>query len=249
MARTRQRSPNYPAISLAEAQKRVREIHAKEGRNPAGREVMVQHLGYSGLTGASLPILSALIKYGLLEGAKGDELRVSDLALSILYPQSGEERDTALRTAANKPRLFSEINQKWPDRPPSDASLKAYLARREFSQRAIDTVIQRYKETMELVSGANANDDDSASTHQEEAQDMERAPRAQDHTKQPPAPSRSGMRVSFTGGELEVSARLSDVKSIDRLISALNANKILLQTVEGAMDTGEDDGGNGNDKQ
>lgn len=247
----RQRSPNYPRISLREAISRVSQIHSIEGQNAASRDVMVHHMGFSGLTGASLPVLSALKKYGLLESAGNNELRVSQLALSILYPHDDEsEKITALKQAANNPPLFAEINEKWPDHPPSDANLRAYLIRRKFAQKALDNVIQCYRDTMKLVSGSGEGYNDSASNGEQEAQKMEtgRQEAGEQDKRLPSRPPRE-MRVSLTEGELEVSARLSDVKGINRLIRILETNKLLFEQVLDAMDTREDETEDANDEQ
>jgi hypothetical protein len=148
---SRLRSPNYPQISLAEAVRRIEVIRSKEGRNAASREVLAKLLGFGGLNGASMGVLSAISKYGLLEDAGNKELKVSDLADAILFPHQADERARSIADAASKPALFAEINEKWPDHPPSDESLRSYLIRRGFSQVALDNVIACYRETMELV--------------------------------------------------------------------------------------------------
>lgn len=51
-------------------------VYAKDHLNQVPKAVIAEHMGYKGLSGASLPILSALNQYGLLEG-RGDETRVS----------------------------------------------------------------------------------------------------------------------------------------------------------------------------
>lgn len=148
---SRVRSPNYPQISLAEAVRRIDQIRSKEGRNAASREVLAKLLGFSGLNGASMGVLSAISKYGLFEDAGSKELKVSDLADAILFPHDPSEKGSALVQAANKPALFAEINEKWPDHPPSDENLRSYLMRRGFSQGALDNAIACYRETMALV--------------------------------------------------------------------------------------------------
>ena len=86
---------------------------------PGGTRVKIKKSD-AGLNGASMGVLSAISKYGLLEDAGYKELRVSDLTDSILFPDNLEEKTAALQKAANSPVLFAEINEKWPDRPPGD---------------------------------------------------------------------------------------------------------------------------------
>lgn len=147
----RVRSPNYPAFSLPDAISRVQKIHTEEQHLAAPRDVIARHLGYGGLNGASNKSISALVKYGLLEEAPGDRLRVSSRALAILYPSKPEDKADAIRAAAFAPALFGEIYGEWEGSQPSDANLRSYLIRRNFAADALDRVIQAYRETMELV--------------------------------------------------------------------------------------------------
>jgi hypothetical protein len=147
----RVRSPNYPQFSLPEAISRIQKIHAAEQHLAAPREVLAKHLGYGGMNGKSSAALSALGKYGLLEDAPGDKLRVSQLALSILHPKDAREKAGAIQEAATRPPLFVEIANEWPDGTPSDQNLRSYLIRKNFAVDAIDRVIKSFRETVELV--------------------------------------------------------------------------------------------------
>jgi hypothetical protein len=147
----RVRSPNYPAISLPEAITRAKTIHEAEQHLAAPKEVIAKHLGFGGLNGGSSRIISALTKYGLLEEVSGDKVKVSPLAISILHPTSPAEKASAIKEAASKPPLFSEIASEWNGVKPSDANLRTYLIRRNFAADALDRVILAYKDTIELV--------------------------------------------------------------------------------------------------
>jgi hypothetical protein len=202
---SRIRSPNYPQISLPEAIRRVEQIRAKEGRNAASREALAKLLGFGSLNGASGSVLSAISKYGLLEDAGDKELKVSDLADAILFPHQSDEKISALAKAANKPALFAEIDEKWPDRPPTDENLRSYLMRRGFSQGALDNVITCYRETRELVTGGSV-DYDAGVVHGTKA-----------HRPMPPRaepPEKSTMQVALTENGIEVKATLVDVKAL-----------------------------------
>ncbi len=100
------RSPNYPAIGLQEAFDRLKAIYAKQQRYPASREILVKLMGYGGLNGASSTVVSALSKYGLLEGY-GETLRVSELGQDLVLHRKGDlEYTAALRSAASMPVFF-----------------------------------------------------------------------------------------------------------------------------------------------
>lgn len=150
MARTR--SPNYPTISLPDAIDRVRKVYQKEHLHKADPEVVCKAMGYTGVNGASLGVLSALKKYLLLEEV-GKELKVSALALSILVdPPNSTERQGAIRSAAAAPALFATLFDEFGDSPPSDENLRAFLLKRNFAQTAVDTPIRTYRETLSFVS-------------------------------------------------------------------------------------------------
>lgn len=147
----RVRSPNFPVMSLPDALQRVERIHDKEQHLPCSKEVMAEHLGYSGLNGAALKAISALTKYGLLESVGDSQFRVSTLAMRILFPHNDDDKQDAIYLAATSPALFEKFHKQWDGEIPSDANFKNFLIRSGFAQSAIPKVISAYKETMELV--------------------------------------------------------------------------------------------------
>lgn len=239
----RKRSPNYPAISLPDAIERIQKIHEIEHQNPASREVMAVHLGYGGLNGASLKVLSALMKFGLLEKVEDGEVRVSDRAIDILFPEGGQ-RQQAIEAAALSPVLFQELREKWSDRLPSDENLRSHLIRRQFAQSAIADVIRTFRDTFSLVTRESGEYD---SADRNRTDEKERPPMQQDieQGKQqrslPPPPIDQPLRVSITSEGLEVSARLSNARAVEKLIQILNANKPLLGTPPEDVDISDDD--------
>lgn len=152
----RVRSPNFPVISLPAAIERIEKIYTKEQTIPATRETIAEHLGYSGMNGASLKVVSALLKYGLLEETKDKLLRVSPLAMAIMHPASEQEKADALQQAADGPVLFQRLNTQFEGRRPSDTNLRSWLLRNGFATSAVDSVITAYSETMDLVGGIEA---------------------------------------------------------------------------------------------
>lgn len=147
----RARSPEYPSISLKEAIDRVKMVYDNDYQNRVPREVIATHMGYKGLSGASLPVLAALGKYGLLEG-RGNETRVSDLAVKILAHATGSaERIEALAEAASNPELFEELDERFPRGKGSDQAIRSYLLTNKFIPSAADAAIRAYRDTMALV--------------------------------------------------------------------------------------------------
>lgn len=221
----RVRSPNYPQLSLSEAIARVEKVLAAESMHPAPKEVIIKHLGYSSVNGASLGVLSALMKYGLLE-RHGPDYRVSDLALLILHPTSPEEKAAAIRKAATEPSLFSEMMENFKGVLPSDDNLRAYLIRRGFAQSAVSGVINALRDTMELVAS-----EPKQYTAEPPVTAKQKPRMYAEHTANPPAPSQEIVRkllVQFDGDGLQVTAGLVDQADVERLIEILSANKTLL---------------------
>lgn len=235
----RVRSPGYPNISLVAALDRIRKVHAAEGKNEMSRESLVQILGYSGISGPSGKLLSSLGKYGLITKSGVGEVKVSELAMDIMFGEP-EQKNAALIEAMNSPALFSEINQKWPNRPPTDETLHSYLARKGFSVNVLERVVSAYRDTIDLVSDESGryNTDSEKPLDEREPKTMQQSPSLTDPSQTPPPiPSGDSMRVSITSNGLEVTARLGDVQAIDKLIKTLEATKILYQPVHGALAT------------
>jgi hypothetical protein len=235
----RVRSPNYPALSLPEAISRVKVIHDAEQHLAAPKEVIAKHLGYNGLNGAALSTVSAIGKYGLIEEAPGDKMRVSPLAVTILYPPSPAERAAAIKEAAAKPALFVEIAKEWEGQRPSDENLRSYLMRRNFALDAIDRVIKSYRETMDLVtpdSGAYTPPTPKTPPKPGLALPVVSQINSQTLSEQRP------FAITFMGDAIDIAGRIADEASADRLIEAVNALKVLLRARVKPPD-GEQNGG------
>lgn len=147
------RSPNYPSLTLEEALKRTRKIYDAEHTHPAPKEVVANALGYSTLNGTSLTVLGALTRYGLLEKAGTDGLKVSDDAVTALELDEGHPlRCQAFERLAFNPTLFAELKERFGDELPSDVNLKHYLIQQKgFLPKAAEDVIRVYRENLELV--------------------------------------------------------------------------------------------------
>lgn len=143
----RVRSPAYPGHSLPEALDYARRVHDENRQHPVAREVAAQHMGFSGSTGTSDRALSSLLHYGLAEKVAKGEIRVSDLALSILHPRDETERVRSLNEAAFNPSLFQELHTRYPGRPPAAATLESFLTREGFASVAIGPASKAYLET------------------------------------------------------------------------------------------------------
>lgn len=150
---TKARSPNYPQISLPKAVDLAAKLYEAAHTHKASAAAVVSALGYSGLNGKSLGVISALKKYGLLESVGDNEFKVSKDALTILVdPMTSVDRAKAIVRAAFRPSLFAELRQEYGDSPPkSDEYLRAFLLKRGFVQSVVDVPIRTYRETMAFV--------------------------------------------------------------------------------------------------
>ena len=218
MAKTR--SPGYPAIGLKDAIERAERIYNSDYQNPLPRDVAATHMGYQSLNGKSLGVLSALVKFGLLEG-RGDGTRVTDLAVKIIaHPSGTKERSEAVVEAASLPELFAELDGRFQGGRASDQALRSYLLTQKFIPSAADAAIRAYRDTKSLVQSEASSYD---SVHSEDSQMEAAAVEVQRPTVQQVFPEGRGMslpnltvvepyRVSFTpNGVLEVAARLTSV--------------------------------------
>ena len=142
----------YPAIPLPEAVERVERIYEQEGPNAMSSKVAVQHMGYGGLNGASLTVLAALKKYGLLEG-RGEDLRVSKAGVVILSDKKAEdqtERAEAIRSAFLSDPLFRELDERFSGKT-TEINVTSYLQKKGFAPNAAKSAAKSYMESAAFV--------------------------------------------------------------------------------------------------
>lgn len=130
--RTKERSPNFPFISVETALHRAMQFYEQEKRGEAPYIVAVQHWNYSPASSGGLQTIAALKHYSLMidEGSgKARKVRLTDLALRILLDSRPDstERCQYIRQAALAPSVIAEIYSKWPDGLPSEATINHYL--------------------------------------------------------------------------------------------------------------------------
>lgn len=176
---SRVRSPKYPNFSLEDAVQHAGAIYEADRNYPVTREDVAKHMGYSGLSGASDKSIATMMQYGLLERISKGEVRVSQLAIDILYPENEEQRKVALREAAFTPPLFKAIKERFPEREPSEQTLRSWLLREQFNDRAINPVIRSYAQTCSYLRQENATEnsvkDAEDRSHSEESGENEGA--------------------------------------------------------------------------
>jgi hypothetical protein len=167
------RSPNYPQLSLKEALDKAQVIYYAKHTAKLSMQQIAECLNYTSLNGRSLGVISAIRKYGLLEGSK-DSLSISPDAVVIFErPDEHPEKREAIKVAALAPALFNELYNAFGSGNVADADLRIYLARAGFSRIAINDVIKSYRETMALVPESEADYNDPDSEESEMAQNTQ----------------------------------------------------------------------------
>lgn len=167
------KSPSYPSASLGEAIAGVAKIEGVYRRSAADREQAAKLLGYSGLSGPASKALAALASYGLVEASGKGMMKVTPLAVRILYPKDDEERQAAIREAATTPPLYRDIWKQFPDHGvPPEGGVISYLNRAGFNPSAVPKAAKAFRATAAFVEELPVNESrrhDGASTSESEA--------------------------------------------------------------------------------
>lgn len=147
----KQRSPRYPVISLRDAVIKVTAVYRQDYRNKIPKTLVAEHMGYASLNGASLGVISAVSKYGLLEGGS-EAMAVSERAVNIIEREFGDpDRVAAVRAAAGEPELFKDVTEAFPG-PVSDSAIRSYLiTKKGFLPDGASRFVEAYRETKEYV--------------------------------------------------------------------------------------------------
>ncbi len=234
------RSPNYPAIGLAEALPKVAALHRKIYRHKVPKEAIAKELGYGGLNGASLPILSALLKYGLLEGT-AETMGLSDDAETLTVDGPDQlSRVEAMRRVASRPQLFADLDAAFPGVLPTDSVLEGFLIKKGFIHKAAADAVRSYRETRDLVSQseaayklamasrdqtgiANSEDDEPEPEHPTPSERLRARVQRQNQTHEPDLVLKIGpdtfVVVEFKGPVTK--------RAIDKLVTYFEQNKDL----------------------
>lgn len=236
---SRARSPNYPALSLPVAIGKARDVYEKQVLRGEPKDIVVSHMGYNSINGRSGKSLSALLKYGLLDEVEGD-FSVTERAMKIFFPDDDRERDDATLAAANSPKLFRELFERYKDAKPTPESLNGYLARNGFLPKAAEAVAKTFGETYDLVSGIES-DTESLDADDEEIE-LSDAPRdvvikeaAAVDTKQSVKPDQAPNEIQmnctkpiFDFESVQIVTKIDNQDDLAELVARLEAIKGML---------------------
>jgi hypothetical protein len=176
------RSPNYPALGLAQAVEAARKLWAKEKRTPVELATAARALGYSALSGPARVAIASLRQYGLVDKPDPGHVRLSERAVRIVYGTEAEQQQ-ALAEAASTPKLFRELWQTYQDG--SDDAIRSYLiTKKEFTEDGAHKAIKAFRDTIKLAkpdaSGYNPGEDRSNDEDMETTDAGERVKSASD---------------------------------------------------------------------
>jgi hypothetical protein len=104
------RSPNYPALTLAQAVEGARKLWASEQKTAVNHDTAALAMGYKSLSGPARVAIGSMRQYGLIEKAEKGHVRLSPLAVTILHGDE-TERIHAMAEAATTPDLFRELGE------------------------------------------------------------------------------------------------------------------------------------------
>lgn len=152
------RSPSYPSLALPDAIAAVRKIEGVYRLSPLDRESAAKFVGYSSLSGPANQALASLAQYGFVERAGKGEMRVTERARALLYPDSDAERAQLILASAFEPQLFRDLQERWPNMKPPEEGVISYLNRQGFNQSAIRIAARAYLQTLSYLEETGVSD-------------------------------------------------------------------------------------------
>lgn len=169
------RSPSYPQMSLGKALDLAAKLYKGIHRASVGNSEAQQIMGYAPKSGSALAALSALKRYGLLEG-RDPHIKLTELALQILEPADARERADGIAQAATKPEMFAEVLESFGGKMPADSAIRAKLVRdHAFTSAGANAFIRSFKETFSFAereaSAFRAADDDFVDSADDDPED------------------------------------------------------------------------------
>jgi len=232
----RRRSPNYPRATLPKILLRLKKYRAQITDEIGDEENIARRIGYSGVTGASVPVISALKKFGLLESLPNG-FGFSSRAIEII---TLDENDPAfanlVEQTAFTDELYAEIRAHFGKQYPNVSKLREFLLIKGFVPNGVATVIDLYRQTFDFVaslrddyqSGPDRNipvDDNTRDNNSEQNKEKITAEKTKTELKD--------QQLNFElGGGIELSIKFTgnpSTSSIGRLADCL---KIIEQFIE-----------------
>lgn len=155
------RSPQFPFIALDKAVGRAREFEAEYHQNMARASSAVKTWGYAPKSSGGIQTVAALTAFGLMDDEGSMEnrrLKLTQLALTILKDTRVGAAETALRTAALKPKVLADLWSAWgTHRPPEHDCISTLHLDKKFSEEAAVRLLDVYDATIRYAGLADSD--------------------------------------------------------------------------------------------
>jgi hypothetical protein len=187
-ANVKDRSPNYPALSLEAALVAVRKLKTADGTSPVPQETLAKFAGHNKMSGPARSKIAGIRQYGLIDSAGPGKVRVADRALPLFFHEPADrEYQQTLKALALTPPLFSALFENYAQA--SEATIRLHLVReRKFSEEGAKKLARIFKDNLVFakLGTASYNGPESEADNEDKADhggDREPTP--------PPGPLRS----------------------------------------------------------
>ena len=147
MAKTPRPSPPYPAISVAEAVRKVRPLVERSRDGDLETGDALDALGYTSLSGSATSMINSLRQYGLVE-RRGEDVRATKLARDIVEATSPAKEAASLAVAAWTPEVFKKLRELFGSLDLVDSEIHKYLDSQGFLAGACDKIVSAYRRTI-----------------------------------------------------------------------------------------------------
>lgn len=262
------RSPSYPFVSLSRALDRAKALFKTAGTDEVSFEGLASAFGYGSKSSGLLQTASALGQFGLLATAgsgKARKFRLTPEALRLVGEPDvrPEETQGTLQRIALRPKVFAELASQFSGKRVTDADLIRYLTQGRdkagelpFTDQGAKDVISKFKETIGFAGLELGN---STLPEGEKGSEYNQIATSSTPTSLPAAQAGPSRLTPISKEALMSDGRIFEegilgtdtlyciivcgklgAKELDRLISKLEFNKLILAEDEKAREDEQD---------
>jgi hypothetical protein len=248
----RERSPQFPYISLTKALERIETMANKAGHHEVRVFDVAADWKLSPKSSSTDRNVAALVSYGLVEESgtgEAKKIKISENGWRIMEDKRPGVRDKLLAEAAIKPPVIEEYARHWGERRPDDGHALSQLKfEGGFTDEGATQFLRVFDETIRFTKAfeaAKPADEGKGEGRQDDGESGENSI----PPVNPPPPPR-GAKVQVMAGERELTTGLLSgeasfrlivsgqvgVKEIERLIKKLELDKEILAEQEEAAE-------------
>ena len=172
--KTRQRSPNYPSVSLKTAIEKIVPWFKADGIVASPKDALVKHMGYEKFTGDAGRLLSALKGFGLLADADG-RFKLTPRGVDIVAREPGDpKRQQALKDAATGPQIYRDLLKEYSAALPSDTTLSSELiAGKGFNHKYVKDFLKDFRATLAYAGISPSSVVESSEEHEDPKKEVQ----------------------------------------------------------------------------